>query len=117
MADYFLENPLTDVYQPEVLAQLGTGEASVPRRLGAVDFELGVIAGTVNRRELLPGSPEGVSDGTVTVTETLVPGMTDFVLMPVSHTFMIWSRPVMMQAVTFLRFGRFDRVPLDNEAG
>ena len=71
----------------------------------------------MNRRELLPGSPEGVSDGTVTVTETLVPGMTDFVLMPVSHTFMIWSRPVMMQAATFLRFGRFDRVPLDNEAG
>ena len=109
MADYFLENPLTDLYQPEVLAQLGTGETSVPRRLGAVDFELGVIAGSVNRRELLPGSPVGVSDGTVTVTETLVPGMTDFVLMPASHTFMIWSRPVMM------RHGRFDRPPLDGE--
>ena len=116
MADYFLENPLTDFYQPEVLAQLGTGEASVPRRLGAVDFELGVIAGTVNRRELLPGSPEGVSDGTVTVTETLVPGMADFVLMHSSHTFMIWSRPVMMQALAFLRYGRFDHPPLDSEA-
>jgi pimeloyl-ACP methyl ester carboxylesterase len=117
MADYFLENPLTDFYQPEVLAQLGTGDASVPRRLGAVDFELGVIAGALNLRGVLPGSPDGISDGTVTVAETLVPGMTDFVLMQVTHTFMIWSRPVMEQALAFLRHGRFDRPPLDAEAG
>ncbi len=113
MADYFLDNPLTEFYQPQALAQLGTGEASVPRRLGPVDFELGVIAGTVNRRDLLPGSPEGVSDGTVTVTETLVPGMADFLLVPATHTFMIWSKQIMEQAVTFLRNGRFERPPLD----
>ena len=117
MADYFLESALTDLYQPDVLAQLGTGDASVPRRLGAVDFELGVIAGGLNLRGALPGSPDGVSDGTVTVMETLVPGMTDFVLMQVTHTLMIWSRPVMEQALAFLRHGRFDRPPWDAESG
>lgn len=115
MADYFLGNPLTDFYQPRALVQLGTGEASIPRRLGPVSFELGVIAGTVNRRELLPGSPAGVSDGTVSVTETLVPGMKDFILVPATHTFMIWSKRVMNQALAFLQKGQFNRPPLGEE--
>jgi len=114
MADYFLDNPLTDLYQPRALVQLGTGQASIPRRLGPVNFELGVIAGTVNRRQLMPGSPVGVSDGTVSVTETLVPGMKDFLLVPATHTFMIWSKRVMGQALAFLRHGQFDRPSLDD---
>jgi len=51
-------------------------------RLGPVDFELGVIAGNQNRRPGIPGLPDVPSDGTVTVAETRVAGMTDFIEMP-----------------------------------
>ena len=72
-----------------------------------------MIAGTVNRRAMVPGFPARVSDGTVSVAETVVPGMVDFLTMPTTHTFMIWSKQIMEQAVAFLRNGRFERPPLD----
>jgi triacylglycerol lipase len=100
----FLE-PLT----PAAASQLGTGEDSVPAHLGPVSFELGVIAGTFNWRRNLPGFPDEDGDGTVTVAETFVPGMLDFLELPVSHTSMIWSSEVARQAVYFLRHGQFDR--------
>jgi hypothetical protein len=57
----------------------------------------------------MPGSPEGASDGTVAVAETVVPGMLDFLEMPVSHTFMMWSDEVQLQVIYFLRNGMFYR--------
>ncbi len=110
-ADYVGASPLSRVYEPEVLAQLGTGEASVPRRLGPPDFELGVIAGTRNRRKLLPGAPEEPSDGVVTVEETKTSSMKDFLEVPVTHTSMVWNDEVRRQTVHFLRHGHFDHPP------
>ena len=107
-ADYLGASPLNKVYEPEVLAQLGTGEASVPRRLGPPDFELGVIAGTRNRRKLLPGAPTEPSDGVVTVEETKASSMKDFLEVPVTHTGMVWNDEVLRQTVHFLRHGFFD---------
>lgn len=107
-ADYVGASPLNKVYEPEVLAQLGTGEESIPRRLGPPDFELGVIAGTLNRRKLLPGTPTDPSDGVVTVEETKAASMKDFMQVPVTHTGMLWNDEVRRQTVHFLRHGRFD---------
>ena len=78
-------------------------------RLGPVDFDLGIIAGTANRRSFMPGSPAEASDGTVTVAETMVPGMIDFIEMDTSHTFMMWDRRVLHQVAHFLEQGYFDR--------
>ncbi len=95
--------------EPYAIEQLGTGEGSIPRELGPVKFELGVIAGTANRRAMLPGFPGGAGDGTVSVGETVVPGMLDFLEMPVSHTLMMWNDDVLHQVVYFLDHGYFDR--------
>ena len=43
------------------------------------------------------------------IAETIVPGMLDFLQMPVLHTFMIWNPLVWSQAVSFLRDGAFER--------
>jgi hypothetical protein len=94
---------------PQVVEQLGTGEQSVPLRLGPVKFELGVIAGTSNAFPMVPGVLTGDSDGTVAVAETVVPGMLDFLEMPVGHTFMMWDDSVLRQVIHFLRYGAFDR--------
>ena len=51
--------------------------------------------------------PEG-NDGTVSVASTHVEGMRDFVAVPASHTFIMWSEDAGDQVVTFLENGRFD---------
>ena len=107
-ADFVGDSPLGKVYEPDALAQLGTGEESVPRRLGAPDFELGVIAGTRNLRKLIPGTPSETSDGVVTIEETKTAGMKDFLPVPATHTTIVWNREVQRQTAYFLRDGRFD---------
>ena len=108
LADFVGASPLKKVYGPEVLAQLGTGEESVARRLGPPDFELGVIAGTRNLRKLLPGTPTEPSDGVVTVEETRASSMRDFLQVPVTHTGIAWNDEVRRQTTHFLRNGHFD---------
>lgn len=109
VADYYSSLAWLEGVEPAALEQLGTGEASVPLRLGPVSFALGVIAGTLREQTVLPGFPDGPSDGTVSAAEATVPGMLDFLQMPVSHTFMIWNPEVMRQVVHFLRDGNFQR--------
>lgn len=108
LADYYAALITADYLEPPALVQLGTGPASVPRDLGPVDFELGVIAGSAHLRSFLPGLPDGPGDGTLSVAETAVAGMADFIAMPVSHTLMMWDLDVLDQIVHFLIHGRFE---------
>jgi triacylglycerol lipase len=107
-ADYFGELAFLSPLGPEAIAQLGTGEESLPRQLGPVNFELGIIAGASSQDTLLPGFPDEMSDGTVALTETVVHGMSDFLQLSVSHTFMMWDSDVLDQVVYFLQSGSFD---------
>ncbi|TXS93082.1 alpha/beta hydrolase [Parahaliea maris] len=107
LADYYAALDWLGWLRPAAIAQLGTGPVSVPRQLGPVDFELGVIAGTLAWRPPLPGAPSLPSDGTVSVAETRVEGTRDFIQMPASHTFMMWNADVQGQVIYFLRNGSF----------
>jgi len=109
VADFIASVDALELVMPDIVEQLGTGEKSIPRQLGPVTFELGIIAGTSNGRAMLPGFPEVASDGTVAVAETIVPGMLDFLEMPVGHTFMMWNEAVLEQVIHFLSYGAFDR--------
>ena len=72
--------------------------------------DLGVIAGS---RSFGMGRFFGrlprPNDGTVAVEETRLEGLTDHLVMPVTHTTMLFDREVARQTVAFLRHGRFDR--------
>lgn len=90
-----------------VVEELGANERSLPRQLGAVPPDTGIIMG--NRavipffREIL--GPE--SDGIVTVAGGWVAGQADFMVTAADHTFMMW-RPQVLQAVNrFLKEGCF----------
>lgn len=48
-------------------------------------------------------------DGTVYVFESILPNATDYLLLPVNHTGLIFSQAVARQVVHFLYHGRFDR--------
>jgi pimeloyl-ACP methyl ester carboxylesterase len=70
--------------------------------------ELGIIAGThaVGLGRLFVKF-DGDSDGTVAVSETRLPGATDVVTLPVSHTGMVLSARVAREAATFFQSGHF----------
>ncbi len=87
--------------------QLGTSEQDIPRQLGPVSFELGVIAGTDTMNFLLSNLLPNPDDGKVSVESTKLPGMADFVALPVTHTFMMSDGEVIEQVVTFLAEGHF----------
>lgn len=89
--------------------QLGTDENSLPLKLGAVDFELGVIAGDKSFELVHSFVIPGDDDGKVGVERSKVEGMQDFLLVHKTHTFIMRDKEVLQQAEHFLRTGAFLR--------
>lgn len=90
-------------------AQMGTGENSLPLRLPPVTFDLGVIAGTQSLNPYFSSLLPGRDDGKVSVQSARVDGMRDFLMLPVTHTFMMMNPTVIAQTMTYLDTGKFDR--------
>ena len=89
--------------------QLGTGKMSVPNRLGAANFELGIIAGTRSINPILSTMLPEKDDGKVSVDRTRLDGMKDHLEMPVTHVFMMKNPKVIKQVIHFLKSGTFKR--------
>lgn len=87
--------------------QLGTSDEDIPRQLGPVDFELGVIAGTRSINLILSTYLPDTDDGKVTVTSAKVVGMSDFIALPVTHPMMMRNASVITQTLHFLEYGKF----------
>lgn len=88
----------TDIWRSDNRAQLDA-TACVGAIAGSRSFGLGSVFMDV---------PEP-SDGVVTVEETRLPGLSDHLVLPVSHSGMLISREVARQTAAFLRNGRFER--------
>ena len=110
-ADALLENPVYVWFNGPAGLQLGTGPDGIAARLGPVDFPLGIITG--NRAaffdswlsDLIPGE----DDGKVSVARAKVEGMTDFLVLPYAHSFIMEEEEVIAQTLHFLRHGLFQR--------
>ena len=87
--------------------QLGKGEGSVPLALGPADFELGVIAGNRSIDPITSAILDDPDDGRVSVEDTKVEGMDDFVVVEHSHAFMMRMRRPIELTKNFLRTGQF----------
>ncbi len=91
--------------------QLGTREQDLPRRLPSPSIPFGVIAGDqwINPAGLLwLPAPH---DGTVSVASTRLAGMSDHIVLPYTHTFIMNPAAVADQIDSFLQNGRFSRRP------
>jgi len=70
--------------------------------------EIGVIAGDkrLGLGLLAPGLPKP-NDGVVAVTETMLPGIADHIVVLTGHTPSVWSNAVAEKVLTFLKAGKF----------
>lgn len=88
--------------------ELGTGAGSVPLALPAASFPVGVIAGSRSHIPLfdcwMKGAP---NDGVVAVERTKLAGMTDFLVLRRTHTFLPWTPDTIRHTFRFLERGRF----------
>ncbi len=93
--------------------QLGTAADSLPNRLAPVDGTIGVITGDESWNLILSLMIPGPDDGKVSVERAKLDGMDDFIVLPVTHTFIMRDKETMRQTAHFLAYGRFDHVRPD----
>jgi len=90
--------------------QLGKGPESVPLQLGAANFEIGIIAGNRSIDPITSAVLDDPDDGKVSVEDTKLEGMDDFIIVEHSHAFMMrLQRPIEL-TIQFLKFGYFENV-------
>lgn len=88
--------------------ELGTGAGSVPLALPPARFPVGVIAGSRSHIPLFARWMNGApNDGVVAVERTKLSGMTDFLVLPRTHTFLPWSPDAIRQTFGFIAEGHF----------
>jgi pimeloyl-ACP methyl ester carboxylesterase len=94
--------------------ELGTREDELPRRLGPVDYPVGVITGDRHAwfDAWFASLTAEKNDGKVSVEEARLDGMADFLVVPETHPFIMNSDEVIKQTVHFLRQGTFIHPPV-----
>jgi len=87
--------------------QLGTDPQSVPNTLDKIEGQIGVITGDSSVDPWFSWLIPGPDDGKVSVESARLGEMTDFLVVPYSHAFIMRRQPVIEQVLTFLATGKF----------
>ncbi|MFK5954565.1 MAG: alpha/beta hydrolase [Desulfobacterium sp.] len=90
-------------------AELGTDSKSMPLRLGAATFEVGIITGSRSINPILSLLIEGKDDGKVSIERAKLQGMKDFIILPSAHPFIMKNRIAIEQTIHFLNYGNFQK--------
>ncbi len=88
--------------------ELGTDNESTPNMLGAVDFELGVIAGDRSINWINSMMIEGLDDGKISVERTRVAGMKEHIVVHATHPYLMKNDEVIEGTIRFLKTGSFN---------
>jgi len=107
VVDYFEEYSLFKYFFGPAAAELGTGRDSFPNRLGPADFEVGIITGSRTIDPISSWIIDGDDDGKVSIEQAKLEGMADFMVVQVSHAYIMTSPYVVNEVIYFLQNGRF----------
>lgn len=72
-----------------------------------MSFELGIIAGTSSVNPILSLYLPNPDDGKVSLENTKIEGMRDFISLPVSHPYIMKDEQAIQQSLHFLQHGKF----------
>lgn len=87
--------------------ELGTKKESKPNTLGPAGFELGIITGNRSINLILSTLINGPNDGKVSVARAKLEGMKDFLVLPVSHPFIMRDKEAIRHTRNFIEHGVF----------
>lgn len=87
--------------------ELGTDNNSLPLQLGPADFELGIITGNKSINLINSAMIDGADDGKVSVENAKLEGMNDFLVLPLTHPFIMKDEVSIRQTIHFLHHGSF----------
>jgi len=107
VVDYFEEYSLFKYFFGPAAAELGTGYDSFPNRLGPADFEVGIITGNRTIDPISSWIIDGDDDGKVSIEQAKLEGMADFIVVQVSHAYIMANPDVVNEVIYFLENGRF----------
>jgi triacylglycerol lipase len=107
--DCMRSNPISRPFLGASFRELGTGTDDAPNRLGPIHFECGVIAGDRSLNPFLGSLVPRPNDGKVSVASARVEGMSDFIVLHSTHTWLMWRGKTLRQTLCFLKSGHFCR--------
>jgi len=87
--------------------ELGTDSNSMPLQLGPAGFEAGIIIGNKSINLILSAMIDGEDDGKVSIENAKLEGMKDFIVLPLTHPFIMKDELCIKQTINFLTFGMF----------
>ena len=100
-------------FVPKVTADLEP-DSELMKSLPEPEIETGIIAGSVDFSIIIPVSwyykkatNNAPGDGVVELSNTQCSNMTDFIIMPLHHSFMTWDSELLQQVIHFIERGRF----------
>jgi pimeloyl-ACP methyl ester carboxylesterase len=108
IVDFLLHIPLYRWLTGPAGQELGTGPETAAYRLKPVNIEVGVIAGNRSMDLLFSAFIEGADDGRISVKNTKLPEMRDFIIVPTTHNSIVRDPLVIRQVAHFLKHGMFD---------
>lgn len=106
--DKLYKNPLIQAVLGPSFSELTTRRVAVPLLQGP--YKIGVIAGNQHFNPFNWFVFDEQNDGKVSVSSTKLAGMQDFIILPVTHTFMMQNALVEKQVLHFLNQGAFNHV-------
>ena len=107
VADGLSESWLFNLINGPAGKELGMAGNSIPLQLGPANFEVGIIAGNKSINLILSLMIDGENDGKVSIKNTKLEGMKDFIVLPVTHPFIMKEEPAIRQTIHFLIYGMF----------
>ncbi len=114
-AAFMSSHPILKYFTPKVAKQL-IPSSKLIRSLPEPEIKTGIIAGNKSKSLLIPvtwfydrATNNAPGDGVVEISNTQCRKMSDFIELPLHHSFMMWDSELIEQSINFIENGHFKR--------